>query len=559
MNEKCFCHLNGYRVKDSVARQQIEQIGITPQMFGAVGNGIHDDSSSLYALFDNITDNTTVVFPKGHYVIKSFPEDFDGRMNCTVKNGLRSWFLSVVNKKNVTIDLNDSIIELKVMGCLPSGYGFPNYELFNFVDCENFVIKNGTIIGDRTTHFYETPDIQNTGATHEWGCGISIASSGYYERDKSNPVQSVVGNQTGFNCSGHIFNLKIYDFIGDGITVKNGMSEGEINIENCEIYKCRRQGISIGDSDVVIINNCHIHHIGVECDGIIGTAPMLGIDIEPRSGTYCVNKVEIKNTIIDNTGGGGVICDTGYLKQNDVIVIDEYGRKKTASLVKEIMIFDCKTDTIQINARCNYGHQYEYYSTPIIKNCIINHQDSHLSLGAGRYITISNGVFDSCTFNAGPNEMYTRTENKCNYLFFVDKNFIEEAKDPTIKLYNCVINADEDVPIADVSLINSIVNGGKISNLINQANKHIKNCYGTTFNNCQIRTTNGFNHDVTPVTYYQPKYSYVNCLFLNCIESADSSHHPLKFRNCYFNTRLYEKGYYESCIFEDEITDVVSE
>lgn len=100
--DKCFCHLNGYKVKDADARKSIEELTtkvtenktsfneelkaltniviqnnnntntsieesifyVTPQMFGAKGDGVSDDSDAIQACFDSGCD---VVIPKGTY------------------------------------------------------------------------------------------------------------------------------------------------------------------------------------------------------------------------------------------------------------------------------------------------------------------------------------------------------------------------------------------------------------------------------------------------------------------------------------------------------------
>lgn len=50
MSEKCFCHFNGYAVKDAKARASIEELEqrfITPEKFGAVGDGVNDDTAAM--------------------------------------------------------------------------------------------------------------------------------------------------------------------------------------------------------------------------------------------------------------------------------------------------------------------------------------------------------------------------------------------------------------------------------------------------------------------------------------------------------------------------------
>jgi len=65
VSDKCFCHLNGFEVKDAKAR---ESIGVTPQMFGAVGDGVADDTNAISNMFAYAAlADKKVHFPKGEY------------------------------------------------------------------------------------------------------------------------------------------------------------------------------------------------------------------------------------------------------------------------------------------------------------------------------------------------------------------------------------------------------------------------------------------------------------------------------------------------------------
>ena len=67
MEEKCFCHLNGLEVKDAKARKRLDHYGVTPQMFGAVGDGVADDTNAILAMFAEAGSNKKVYFPNGEY------------------------------------------------------------------------------------------------------------------------------------------------------------------------------------------------------------------------------------------------------------------------------------------------------------------------------------------------------------------------------------------------------------------------------------------------------------------------------------------------------------
>lgn len=173
---------------------------------------------------------------------------------------------------NMTIDLNGSKIKLE-----PNS--FTHYHVIEIAKKENIVIKNGEIQGDRLLHDYAT-----VAATHEFGYGVSM-------------LQSTVT----------LDNLEVYDMTGDSLInldyVDNGdgtfsHGRGVVRVINCELHHSRRQGFSILASNEVYLDGCHIHTIG-DSDGILGTAPSGGIDIEPNSRTQTVNKFEMRNTVIN--------------------------------------------------------------------------------------------------------------------------------------------------------------------------------------------------------------------------------------------------------------------
>lgn len=69
MKDKCFCHFNGYEVKDATARKKIELLNnyVTPEMFGALGDGVADDTQ---AFIDAVSTGKKVV-ANGNYKISA--------------------------------------------------------------------------------------------------------------------------------------------------------------------------------------------------------------------------------------------------------------------------------------------------------------------------------------------------------------------------------------------------------------------------------------------------------------------------------------------------------
>lgn len=141
---------------------------------------------------------------------------------------------------------------------------------------ENVTLKNAIIVGDSQTHQF----IGNS--THEWGFGVYIIS--------------------GKNIT--VENLQIQNCTGDGILI-DGKESRDINILNCNIFDCRRQGISITCGENIKIFDNEIHDIN-------GTNPQSGIYLEAYQENQIINNVEIRNNKIYNSNVDlAIIVDRG--------------------------------------------------------------------------------------------------------------------------------------------------------------------------------------------------------------------------------------------------------
>ena len=239
--------------------------------FGAKGDGKTDDTQAIKSMCEFVNERGygNIVFPKGDYIVS-----IEDREDYWFNNFARIAHFSGCS--NVNIDLGGSTFTVK-------GTKSPFYTLFSFGSCGYFEIKNGKLIGDRLTHDYA--EYRGT-KSHEWGYGVSSIGS-----------------------NGTVVTLEISQFTGDGINsedkyrqISGGfetLSKAFIEVDNCKIHHCRRQGITIGESDGGIIKNTHIHHIG-DFDGITGTDPRSGIDIELELGTSYCDSVVIDNVTIND-------------------------------------------------------------------------------------------------------------------------------------------------------------------------------------------------------------------------------------------------------------------
>ena len=162
---------------------------------------------------------------------------------------------------NTEFDLNNSTLRL-----------VPNekvvYGLIQLHAVENITIKNGHLIGDRYQHSYvNDPE----GPTHEYGFGINILAS------SNITVQNMIIEQIPGDAIILIGSAQANNPDGSRRYCQN------VTIQNCNLFDCRRQGISVCHAKDVYIYKNEIHHIGGDgsVDPAGGTDPGCAIDIEP--------------------------------------------------------------------------------------------------------------------------------------------------------------------------------------------------------------------------------------------------------------------------------------
>lgn len=229
--------------------------------YGAIGNGIKDDTDAFQRAIDALPqDGGTVFVPSGNYLINGDLKDVnkaDVPGNCI---RLRS---------NMHLELaSDAILKAKPTDAYATRIIYAY--LVNDVE-----ISGGKLIGERGEH------MSNTG---EYGHGIHIKG-----------------------CNGvTIRNIHLSNFWGDGVCIGSVLVAGRQRIRSNDVVidsiistNNRRQGLSIGPATNVQVWNSEFSNTN-------GTAPQCGIDIEPEKGQFTDN-VLIQNCVMKNNHAYGIL------------------------------------------------------------------------------------------------------------------------------------------------------------------------------------------------------------------------------------------------------------
>ncbi|MCL1671844.1 right-handed parallel beta-helix repeat-containing protein [Elizabethkingia ursingii] len=168
------------------------------------------------------------------------------------------------------------------------------YDIIRIYNKENIKIFNAKIVGNRYT---------NKGKKGEWGAGIGIRNS------KNILIQNCIIENTW----------------GDGIFVgsEDGGKSSDIYLKNIQIDYSRRTGIAVTSGENIHLNNIFISNIH-------GTAPHVGLDLEPSWNKDQLNNIYIKNVKTFNCANYGFTISLDQLSveafksKNVNIYVDGY-------------------------------------------------------------------------------------------------------------------------------------------------------------------------------------------------------------------------------------------
>ncbi|WP_424683475.1 glycosyl hydrolase family 28-related protein [Frateuria sp. YIM B11624] len=220
--------------------------------YGALGNGVHDDTAAFQAAVNALpADGGTVYVPAGRFMINA---------------------LKPIKMRSHTRLLMDSLTTLEVIPNSATRYFAIKVE--NVTDVR---IVGGNLVGDRAKH---------VGTTGEWGFGIYVTGA-----------KNVVIKQ-----------VNLSNFWGDGIwigAIGKGTSLNRsdyVTVDRVVSSNNRRQGLSIGPAQHVLITDSTFQNTN-------GTLPEAGIDIEPQD-QGPANTIRLQNNTFANNHGNGIEMHT---------------------------------------------------------------------------------------------------------------------------------------------------------------------------------------------------------------------------------------------------------
>lgn len=440
---------------------------INPIDFGVIGDGVTDNTQAIKSMCEFINNKGYgyIVFPKGTYRVS-----IEDRSDYWYNN--RATVANFSKCSNVNIDLGGSTFIL-------DSNRSPFYSIFSFNECEYFEIKNGNLIGDRRTHNYaEYRGLK----THEWGHGIEDHGS-----------------------NGRVLNMEISDFTGDGITSGSSYSQpadiiyvrskSYIEVDNCKIHHCRRQGITIGEGYGGCIRNTNIHHIG-DWDGVNGTDPKSGIDLEFELAESRCDSVIIDNVTISDCSNFCIVSAvSGDVLENFLLVNSNIDGRIVISTAKKGVVSNTSLKLKPSNGitscrylkfnNCDIHFTGSIYLDEVtFNNChitgdYVNDAESSSSIQCETKLT-----FNNCTIEdiLGTSKGYNWSSDLVGKPLI---GFNTYKFDAEYNFDNCVIsNCSAIIKTAHTKLFK-------------MSNSTVKNCY--------------FMHSDTTT----PKIQYINCIIEN--------------------------------------------
>ena len=302
-----------------------EDVTITFKMGGAIVNGTLNGKGTK---LNSKTDEVLGIKLKGTWRVDKISDLVFDKQYLTDTDIINNLNViqsdTMTNEVTINRDYHVAIAKSGGAGLIPSNHStillkgtislesndYKKYQIIDIKNKEDVTINGGCIVGDVGQHTYIE------GTTSEWGMGISITQS----KDVS------------------ISDMYITKCTGDGIYISGGKETSigiydnankNITISNVTCDDNRRQGLSVGHVDGLIVSDCCFVNTGQT----EYTPPGAGIDIEPNVSSS--SNMSVRNVVVDN-------C---YVANNKIAISSSSTREAEGKFSHENILFsNCKTD-----------------------------------------------------------------------------------------------------------------------------------------------------------------------------------------------------------------------
>lgn len=318
---------------------------ISPEMFGAYGDGTHNDTAAI----NNALEFGSVTF--GHGKTYLVTADADGA--------------AVIIPSGRVVNLNESTIRL-------AKTTLDSYQVILIKNVHDVSVKNGTIIGDK--------NLYSGSGSWEYGHCVYVGSASNI----------------------HISDVSESYARGDGIYigVSNNTECDGVYLDDCVFDHNNRNGMTVAACKKCFITDCTFNNSS-------GVAPQAGFDIEPNGnnpidvmmdGIVCSNNV--LGFSISNFESTNYLVQIGNIRTNGINVDL---RAKSKVIIDSMFINDANANPMQFHigseAVCNI-ESLEIYTDGQITNVIsANGEIDGLTIGVFKLIAAAITSFVSNNTN----------------------------------------------------------------------------------------------------------------------------------------------------------------
>ena len=400
----------------------------TPEQYGAVGDGVTDDTEAVQAC---IAENTHILLRKS-YLINPWAN----------RTSYKFYGLTIPSNRTLTFEKNSEFICMDNAEEATPGAQYDEFSIIKIENAENIVISGLKLKGERR------PELIGYG---DHSCCLIVSGS---------------KNIT-------IKDSDIYNSLGDGLAIWGFGTEWEyedgryklsenINIVGCTIRESRRNGLTIGCGKNIRVLNCDFLNNGNKVDygdGVYGYGrkPRAGVDIEPNFAYIPVQDIVFENCYFYGNAKDGE-GDPDEQNPEAYSFIDSRPSKpqaytpeeiKAAVLIsrKNLTLINCTIDdstaffqAANTNIIGGYFRGIGISSIPTVK--VNGATVNKITSAAAR----NNAVFSACTINGHPDDSQGTITNggancwvECFSCKLLDVKKITMANTGTLGLYGCSI------------------------------------------------------------------------------------------------------------------------